>query len=59
MAWMKEIAILIDYAQENGVILDVSDFRRLNDRLMIDGMDADDWLSAMTNGYDRLEDGEW
>jgi len=56
---MKEIAILIDYAQENGVILDVSDFRRLNDRLMIDGMDADDWLSAMTNGYDRLEDGEW
>lgn len=58
MAWMKEIAILIDYARENGVILDVSDFRRLNDRLVIDGMDADEWLSAMIED-DRLEDGEW
>jgi hypothetical protein len=59
MSWMGEIAVIIEQASEYGVVLDLGDFRRLNDRLMIDGMDADDWLSAMTNGYDRLEDGEW
>jgi len=65
MSWMGEIAIMIEDAATYGVLLEVGDFRRLNDRLIIDGMDADDWFRAMTDAVDaayladdRLEDRE-
>lgn len=65
MSWMKEITIMIEDAATYGVLLELGDFRRLNDRLIIDGMDADDWFRAMTEGVDaayladdRLEDRE-
>jgi hypothetical protein len=65
MSWMKEIKILIEDAAVYGVDLEVGDFRVLNDRLIVDGMDADDWFRAMTDAVDgadlaldRLEDRE-
>jgi hypothetical protein len=47
MSWMGEIAIMIEEAASLGVTLDVGDFRRLGDRLMIDGMDANDWFTVV------------
>lgn len=61
MSWMGEIAIMITDAAEYGVALEVGDFRRLGDRLMIDGMDADEWFSLVItedDTSDRLEDRE-
>lgn len=55
MSWMSELHIMINEARAYGVALEVSDFRRLGDRLLIDGMDAGDWFNAMI-GEDRLED---
>jgi hypothetical protein len=59
MSWMGELHIMIQEAAEYGVTLEVGDFRRLDNRLMINGVDADDWFRAMASGYDRLEDREW
>jgi hypothetical protein len=56
MSWMGEIAIMIEEAASVGVTLEVGDFRRLGNRLMIDGMDADDWFGAVIRDVDRLED---
>lgn len=52
MSWMKEVAILIEDAAVYGVSLELSDFRTLNDRLMINGLDADDWFRQMTEAVD-------
>ena len=54
MSWMSEISIMIETARAFGVTLEMGDFRRMGDRLTIDGMDADDWLSAMTFGADDV-----
>lgn len=56
MSWMSELHIMIAEAAELGVTLEVGDFRRLGDRLMIDGMDADEWFSLVITDADRLED---
>jgi hypothetical protein len=59
MSYMGEIVILIQEAAEIGVTLEVSDFRTLEGRLMIDGMDADDWFNQVIrdqDSNDRLED---
>lgn len=59
MSWMSEIAVMIEQAAEYEITLELSDFRRLNNRLMIDGMDADDWFDAMILGFeDTLQEGE-
>lgn len=48
MSWMSEISIIIETAAEFGVRLDVGDFRRSGDTLLLDGMPASEWLDAMT-----------
>lgn len=57
MSWMSEIVITIQDAAELGISLELSDFRTLNNRLMIDGMDSDDWFAmviAQQDAHDTL-----
>lgn len=59
MSWMSEIAIMVQEAAEYGVKIELSDFTREGNRLMIDGMDADEWFDAVirdADTHDRLED---
>lgn len=59
MSWMSEIAVMIETAAEYGITLEVGDFRRSGDMLLLDGMPADDWFGAMFETYpDRLEEME-
>ena len=58
MSWMSEIAITIQDAAELGISLQLSDFKVLNGhRLMIEGMDSDDWFAmviAQQDAHDTL-----
>lgn len=59
MAWMKEVALTIEFAGAHGVNLEVSDFRRDENGLTIDGMPADDWMTAKIEDCDYAgKDGE-
>jgi hypothetical protein len=57
---MSEIATMIESAAEFGVRLELSDFRRSGNTLLLDGMPADQWFEAMftddESPVDRLED---
>ena len=57
MSYMSEISIMIQDAAELGISLELSDFRTLNRRLMIDGMDSNDWFDmviAQQDAHDTL-----
>lgn len=47
MSWMSDISIMIEEAATVGATLTVADFRRLGDRLVIDGIDADEWFELV------------
>lgn len=45
MSWMSDISIIIEEARAFGVKLDLSNFGRDDDRLIIDGTDAEEWFA--------------
>jgi hypothetical protein len=54
MSWMSEIATMIESAAEYGVTLEVGDFRRSGNTLLLDGMPADQWMDAMFEGAESF-----
>lgn len=56
MSYMGEVVIMIQEAAEMGVTLELSDFKTLNGRLMIDGQDSNDWFEMVTRQWDMYND---
>lgn len=58
VSYMKEVALMIEFAAAHGVTLTVQDFRTIDGELTIDGMPADQWLDAMVTDCEERHYGK-
>jgi hypothetical protein len=59
MSYMKEVALLIEWAAAHGVTLEVNDFRTIDGQLTIDGMPAGEWVDTVIGGVDPYDETDY